>query len=57
MIKRVECECAWSFEGTEDEVVAAVRDHCAQAHAGRVPDREQILAAAKPVEPPGDSVP
>lgn len=49
MDKRVECECGWSFEGDEDAVVRAVVTHCDDAHRGRVPERDQILAAAKPV--------
>jgi len=55
MIKRVECECSWSFEGTDDAIVTAVREHCLEAHGGRVPDLAQILAAAKPVESRDDA--
>jgi hypothetical protein len=49
MEKRVECECGWAFEGSDDGVVEAVENHCEDAHGGRVPSRQQILDAAKPV--------
>lgn len=49
MVKRVECECGWSFEGEDDSVIAAVEAHCEDVHGGRVPDRRQILAVAKPI--------
>jgi hypothetical protein len=49
MDKRVECGCGWAFEGSDDGVVEAVENHCEDAHGGRVPSRQQILDAAKPV--------
>jgi hypothetical protein len=51
MNKRVECECGWTSEGAEEVILERVREHCTEAHQGRVPDRDQILAAARPVDP------
>jgi predicted small metal-binding protein len=44
----IECECGWSFQGLEDELVDATRRHARQAH-GMDLTREQVLAAARPV--------
>ena len=49
MEKEVECECGWSCRGTEDEIVAACIDHGREAHRMNL-GREQVLAAARPVE-------
>jgi predicted small metal-binding protein len=43
----IECECGWSFQGLEDELVEATRQHARQAH-GMDLTRDQVLAAAKP---------
>jgi predicted small metal-binding protein len=43
----IECECGWSFQGPEDELVEATRQHARQAH-GMDLTRDQVLAAAKP---------
>jgi predicted small metal-binding protein len=43
----IECECGWSFQGPEDELVDATRRHAHEAH-GMDLTREQVRAAAKP---------
>lgn len=47
MAKVVNCDCGWSFEGEDDELVAAVQQHGRDAHNMDV-SREQALAMAQP---------
>jgi predicted small metal-binding protein len=47
MRKRVRCECGWSFEGDDDELIAAVQEHGRTAHAMDV-TADQALAMAEP---------
>ena len=49
MIKQIVCDCGWSARGTEAELVAAAQAHGREAHA-MVPNREQVLAVATPVD-------
>jgi predicted small metal-binding protein len=44
-LKEVTCMCGWRCRGTEDEVVAQVQRHGAEAH-GTQATREEILALA-----------
>jgi hypothetical protein len=46
----IECECGWSYQGPEGDLVAAARQHAQQAHGIRL-TREQVLAAARPAAP------
>ena len=46
--KRVRCDCGWSFEGEDAELIAAVQDHGRTAHGMDV-TAEQALAMAEPV--------
>jgi predicted small metal-binding protein len=48
MIKRIVCDCGWTAQGTEDELVTAAQAHGREAH-DLVPTREQVLAVATPV--------
>ena len=48
MRKRVSCECGWSAEGEDAELITAVREHGRTAHGMDVTD-EQVLAMAEPV--------
>lgn len=41
----VRCDCGWSFEGEEPELVAAVQEHGRQTHGMEV-TAEQALAMA-----------
>jgi|Tabmets5t2r1_1033131.scaffolds.fasta_scaffold09341_2 predicted small metal-binding protein len=43
----IECECGWSFQGPEEELIEATGRHAREAH-GMDLTREQVLAAAKP---------
>ena len=43
----IECECGWSLQDTEDELIAATRQHAREAH-GLDLSGEQVLAAARP---------
>lgn len=50
----VRCVCGWEVRGSEEEVVAATREHGEQLH-NMTASREQILAMAvgsAPDEPP-----
>lgn len=47
MPKRVQCDCGWSFEGDDRELIAAVREHGRIAHGMDVTP-EQALAMAEP---------
>jgi len=56
MIKRIICDCGWSAQGAEAELVAAAQQHGREAH-DMVPTPEQVLAVATPVTgdtPAGD---
>ena len=53
MLKRIVCECGWSVEGTDEELIAACQEHGREAH-DLVPTAEQVLAVATPVAE-GDS--
>jgi predicted small metal-binding protein len=46
--RRVKCDCGWSFEGEDDELIAAVQEHGRKAHAMDV-SVEQALAMSEPV--------
>jgi predicted small metal-binding protein len=46
--KRVTCECGWSFQGPEDELIRQVQEHGREAHGLRI-TAEQALAQAVPV--------
>jgi len=43
----VRCDCGWSFEGEEDDLVEAVIAHGRETHGMEV-SREQALAMAEP---------
>jgi predicted small metal-binding protein len=47
MHKRVKCDCGWSFEGDDAELITAVQEHGRTAHAMDV-TAEQALAMAEP---------
>jgi predicted small metal-binding protein len=53
---RVRCACGWETSGTEDEVVAATREHGRRLH-NMEPSRDEVLAmVVRPddeVAPPG----
>jgi hypothetical protein len=49
MILVIECECGWSYQGPEDELVAGARRHAREAHGLQL-TREQVLAAARPAD-------
>jgi predicted small metal-binding protein len=50
MTKRVDCECGWSLETTDEEkLVAGVQQHAQEVHGMSGVTREQVLAQAKPV--------
>ena len=50
MKKRVDCECGWSLETSdEDALVSGVQQHARDAHNMEGVSREQVLAQAKPV--------
>jgi predicted small metal-binding protein len=42
---RVRCACGWETSGTEDEVVAATREHGRRVH-NMESSREEVLAMA-----------
>jgi predicted small metal-binding protein len=47
--KRVQCDCGWSFESSdEDELVKAVQKHAREVHGMEGVTREQALAQARP---------
>jgi predicted small metal-binding protein len=49
MKKRVQCDCGWSFESSdEDELVTAVQKHAREVHGMEGVTREQALAQARP---------
>jgi predicted small metal-binding protein len=43
----VRCACGWETRGSEDEVVAATREHGERRH-NMAATREEILAMARP---------
>jgi predicted small metal-binding protein len=43
----VSCDCGWSFEGEEDDLVEAVQEHGRAVHNMEV-SRDQALAMASP---------
>ena len=45
--KVIECDCGWTFRGSEDEVIEAAIQHGREVHRLEL-TREQVLAAAKP---------
>jgi predicted small metal-binding protein len=47
MRRRVSCDCGWSFEGEDAELIAAVQEHGRTTH-GMVVTPEQALAMAVP---------
>jgi predicted small metal-binding protein len=50
MEKVIECDCGWTFRGSEDDLVAATLKHAREAHHLDL-TREQVLAASKPTTP------
>lgn len=48
MAKRVACECGWTFQGEDPELVLAVQEHGRSTHGMDV-TAEQALAMASPV--------
>ena len=49
MRKKITCQCGVTVRGeTDDELVAAVKKHAAEAHGGMEIPREQVLAMAQP---------
>jgi predicted small metal-binding protein len=48
MIMRVSCDCGWTFEGQDAELVAAVQEHGRTVHGMSV-TAEEALAMAQPV--------
>jgi predicted small metal-binding protein len=48
MEKKVTCECGWSFQGTEADLIAEVQRHGREVHGLDV-TAEQALAQAVPV--------
>jgi predicted small metal-binding protein len=49
----VECDCGWSCRGSEEEVIAACREHGREVHGLELSD-EQVLAVAQRVVPARD---
>lgn len=47
--KIVSCECGFTTQGSEDEVVRATQDHGRDVHNMDL-TREQVLAMAKPAD-------
>jgi predicted small metal-binding protein len=48
--KRVDCECGWSLETSDEaELVTGVQQHAQDVHQMTGVTREQVLAQAKPV--------
>jgi predicted small metal-binding protein len=47
MRRRVECDCGWSFQGEEAELIAAVQEHGRVTH-GMTVTAEQALAMSQP---------
>lgn len=47
MRKKVACDCGWTFDGEEAELIAAVQEHGRTTHGMDVTP-EQALAMAKP---------
>jgi predicted small metal-binding protein len=54
--KLIECDCGWTCRGGEEELVAACTAHARQVH-GLELTREQVLAAARPVDRGDDENP
>ena len=48
MRRRVSCECGWSAEGEDTELIAAVQEHGREAHGMEVTP-EQVMAMAEQV--------
>jgi predicted small metal-binding protein len=48
MRKRVSCDCGWTFEGEDTELIAAVQQHGLTVHGMSVTALE-ALAMAQPV--------
>lgn len=50
MTKRVDCECGWSLEHSDEDVlVAGVQQHAKDVHNMDGVSRDQVLAQARPV--------
>lgn len=49
MRRRVSCDCGWSFEGEDAELIPAVREHGRSVHGMDVTD-EQVLAMSQPAD-------
>jgi predicted small metal-binding protein len=48
MLRRVSCDCGWTFEGQDSELVAAVQEHGRTVHGMNV-TAEEALAMAQPL--------
>lgn len=46
---KLTCACGWETSGTEDEIVAATREHGVTLHNMDV-TREQAMAMASPID-------
>ena len=53
MEKLIECECGWSFRGSEEELLEAARAHGREVHDMEL-SSDQILAIARPVDADDD---
>jgi predicted small metal-binding protein len=49
MLKQVACECGWTANGAEDELVPLIQEHGRDVHGLEV-TREQAVAQMKPVD-------
>lgn len=49
VVRILECECGFTVEGTEDEIVEAADRHGRQVHGVEL-SREQILAMSRPAQ-------
>ncbi len=47
MARLVRCDCGWTFEGAEEELVVAVQDHGRTVHGMDV-TADEALAMAEP---------
>ena len=47
--KKIVCQCGVTVRGeTDDELIANVKKHAAEAHGGMEMPRDQVLAMAQP---------
>jgi predicted small metal-binding protein len=45
----VRCDCGWSAQGPEEELVPRIQDHAREAHGLEI-TREQALAQTRPAD-------